>query len=296
VQVAFLGFGLIAGSIARALRAAQDPAWREARLTAWSPTGQGPLRAVREGILDIAGGDAASVLEAADLVVLGAPPLAVLDLIDQLAGPLREVLPTAAVVTDVASTKARVVERAERVGLRFVGGHPMAGREQTGYGAADPTLFAGRPWVVVSPGGAAQRDVELVASLARACAAVPVRMTPADHDTATAAISHLPLLVAAALVESVAGGASGVRPGWASAARLAAGGWRDTTRLARGDVAMGAGILATNAPPVAEQLRVLQAVLADWLAELEGPGRPDPERLAARLDVARRRLDADPTP
>jgi prephenate dehydrogenase len=293
VQIAFLGFGLIAGSTARALRTSTNRAWQGARLVAWSPSGAGPERAVRDGVVDAAAGHVPAAVEGADLVVLGAPPLDVLGLIEELGGPSRGALPDAAVVTDLASTKAEIVAAAERHALRFVGGHPMAGREQSGYDASEARLFMGRPWVIVPGTRASEADVELVAALATACGAEPVRMSAAAHDAATAGISHLPLLAAAALVEAVVGAAGGEDSGWAEARPLAASGWRDTTRLARGDVAMGAGILATNAGPVAARLRSLRAVLDEWLAELERPGGPDPERLAARLRAARDLLDRD---
>ncbi len=129
-------------------------------------------------------------------------------------------------------------------------------------------------------------DVERVQTLVVACRAVPVRLDAADHDRAVAGISHLPLVVAAALAQAVAGQASD----WPTAASLAAGGWRDTTRVARGDPAMGAAILATNAPAVAVRLRDLQAELAGWLTELERPGGPDEAALRDRLAAAKATL------
>jgi len=284
MRIAFLGFGLIAGSVARALHArATEPEWT---LAAWSPTGSGPAAAAAGGVLDAAAADPAVAIDGADLVVLAAPPLACLDLLDRLAGPLRSALADYAVVTDVASTKRRLVARAAELELPFVGGHPMAGREKTGYGAADAELFVGRPWVIVADGAPAEH-VERVESLARAAGATPVRMDAATHDAAVAAVSHVPLVVAAALVESVAGDPSG----WSSARGLAASGWRDMSRLALGDVAMGAGIAATNADLVAERLHRLRDVIDGWLADLEPPDGPDPERLAARLAHARALLE-----
>jgi prephenate dehydrogenase len=238
---------------------------------------------------------AATIQEAvagADLVVLAAPPLACLELVSRLGGSLREGLAPDAVVTDVASTKGLVVERAIQVGLRFVGGHPMAGRETSGWSASSADLFVGRPWVVV-PGDltdvAARERVE---SLAHACGAQPQTMTAAEHDAAVAAISHLPLVVSAALVEAVSATADAeTRPDWPVAAALAASGWQSATRLARGDVEMGVGIVASNAPAIAARLRDLRAVLDAWLAELEQPDGPDHAALAARLTAARRRLE-----
>ena len=115
-----------------------------------------------------------------------------------------------------------------------------------------------------------------VEALIRACGAVAVEMDAEAHDRAVAGISHLPLVLAAALAEAVAGTDSEeARADWAAASRLAASGWRDMTRLARGDPAMGAGIVVTNAPALADRLRDLRAVLERWQAELERPGGPD---------------------
>jgi prephenate dehydrogenase len=189
-----------------------------------------------------------------------------------------------------------VIAAADRAGLPFVGGHPMAGRETSGYGAADPALFEGRPWVVVPGALARPSDVARIEELARSVGAVPVPMGAIEHDAAVAAISHLPLLLSVALVEAVVGAGDGEpRADWPAAHRLAAGGWRDMTRLARGDVAMGAGIAATNADALAARLRDLRAVLDAWLADLEqvsqAAGINDPAALEERLRNARRRLE-----
>ena len=133
--------------------------------------------------------------------MIAAPPLAALDLIDALAGPLIVEMAPDALVTDVASTKGAIVARAETAGLRFVGGHPMAGREVGGFDAARPELFSDRPWVVVPASTARYGDRERIEALATACGGVPVAMSAGEHDAAVAAISHLPLVVAAALVE-----------------------------------------------------------------------------------------------
>jgi prephenate dehydrogenase len=192
-----------------------------------------------------------------------------------------------ATVTDVASTKASIVARASALRLPFVGGHPMAGRESSGAGASTADLFIDRQWVVVPAEQAGERDIARVESLARAVGARPIRMQPDEHDRAVAAISHLPLVVAAALVEAVAGGS-----GWGTAQGLAATGWADMTRLAGGDAEMGAGILATNADAVAERLRDLRRVLDQWVAQLEGGDRAtDAAALRRRLAAARALLE-----
>jgi prephenate dehydrogenase len=277
VHIAFLGLGLIGGSVARAARLAGYAT----RITAWTPGGSGPRDAAADGIR--ATPTAAEAIRGANLVVLAAPPLACLDLLDDLAGPLRAELAPDAVVTDVASTKAAIVARARTRGVRFVGGHPMAGREASGYRALDPGMFRGRPWIVVPAEPADPAAEERVAGLAAACGGRPVRMTADEHDSAVAAISHVPLVVSAALVEAMA-----AADDWPTAASLAAGGWMSMTRLARGVPAMGAGIVATNGPAIAARLRDLQGVLDAWLQLIDGaPAGPE-----GAAEVERRFADA----
>jgi prephenate dehydrogenase len=169
----------------------------------------------------------------------------------------------------------------------------MAGSDASGYEASSAELFVDRPWVVVPTSDAAA--VDRVERLAVACGARPVRLGAAEHDRAVAGISHLPLVVAAALVEAVAGNVTAGPPAdWPTAANLAATGWRDTTRLARGDPTMGASIIATNAPALAARVRDLMTALDGWLAELERPGGPDSDEIADRLRSARNRLEAMP--
>jgi len=272
-----LGLGLIGGSVARAASAA---GWE---VRAWTPSGVGPARAATDGIEPA--GTPAEAVRGAELLVLAAPPLACLDLLDRLAAEDRDALGDA-VVTDVASTKVAIVERARARDVRFVGGHPLAGRETTGYDTSDPGLFVDRPWVIVPTDPADAEAEARVESLVAICGAVPRRMTAQEHDRAVAGISHLPLLLSAALAETVA-----VAPDWDVARELAAGGWAGMTRLARGDPAMGAGILATNRDEVFERLALIRATLESWAADLAAPDVD--ERVERRLTRARELLDGE---
>jgi prephenate dehydrogenase len=286
LRLAILGVGLIGGSIIRAIR--ERPAGIES-ISAWSPSGRGAARALADGLIDRAGTSLRDASEGADLIVLAADPLACLDLLDTLAAaPFTSEPPT---ITDVASTKTLVVERANQLRLGFVGGHPMAGLEVTGYEHSRADLFTGRPWVL-SPGKHARPvDLERVEALVAACGAERHWLGAREHDRAVAAISHLPLALAAALVASVSEAQD-----WPIARTLAAGGWQSATRLARGDVTMGAGIAATNAPELARRLRSIRTQLDDWLADLEEtPDDPaaTAERIEVRLAAARRDLESE---
>jgi prephenate dehydrogenase len=273
MRVALLGLGLIGGSVARALHADAAGGWSVA---AWTPNAVAPRVAEDAGIIRLAAPTPAAAIDAADLVVLAAPPLDCLELVRALGSAWREALASGAVVTDVASTKRMIVAEAERAGLRFVGGHPMAGREASGLAAADASLFRGRPWVIVPPvgrrgddGGTDEEAVARVEALARACGARSLRMSALEHDRAVAAISHLPLVLSAALVEAVAGRVGDRRADWPAAVAVAAGGWESTTRLARGDVEMGTGIAVTNAAEITGRLRDVRDVIDGWLADLK---------------------------
>jgi len=286
-RIAFLGFGLIGGSIAAALRSRSG---RGTHLTAWTPAGVGPAEGLRRGLLDERAHDPVIAIGGAELIVLAGPPLAILETLDRQADVLRVAAERGATITDVGSTKRRIVDAAAAAKLPFVGGHPMAGRETAGASSASADLFIDRPWVVVPGETARPGDIERIEALASATGARPVRLGADEHDAAVAAISHLPLVVAAALIEAVArADGRGVKAAdWPLARSLAATGWSDMTRLAKGDPEMGAGILATNAAAVAERLRSLRGVLDAWIDRLE---RDAPAaQLRAQLDAARRSL------
>ncbi|HJX68346.1 MAG TPA: prephenate dehydrogenase/arogenate dehydrogenase family protein [Candidatus Limnocylindrales bacterium] len=289
MRLSILGFGLVGGSIARSLHERGEPGqWH---VTAWSRN-RGPVeQAVTDGAVAVAAATVGEAVRDAEMVVLAAPPLICLDLIDMLAGPLRGSLPEDCTVTDVASAKGRIVATADAARLPFIGGHPMAGRELSSYAAALPDLFVERPWVTVLGRYARLCDGERIGELIEACGAIQIPMDAHAHDSAVAAISHLPLIVSAALVESIAGGPDEPeREDWGAAEALAATGWAGMTRLARGEPAMGAGIAATNAVAIAARLRGLRDVLDRWLAELERDGGPNEAALAARFSAARQRL------
>ncbi|HVN13735.1 MAG TPA: prephenate dehydrogenase [Kineosporiaceae bacterium] len=170
-----------------------------------------------------------------------------------------------AVVTDVASVKEGVLAalRAAGADLRqYVGGHPMAGRERSGAVAARGDLFLGRPWVLSPSPDGDPAATSTVRRLALALGAAPVVMPADEHDQAVALVSHLPQ-VAASLV------AARLRHAPDAAVALAGQGLRDVTRIAAGDPALWAQILAANAGPVAAVLAEVRADLDRVLAALE---------------------------
>lgn len=181
-----------------------------------------------------------------------------------------------AVVTDVASVKSAVLEDVRESGgdvRRYLGGHPMAGRERGGAVSARADLFAGRPWIVAPHEEAEPRALRAVEALALDLGATPVELEVERHDQAVALVSHAPQLVASLLAARLIEGPD-------AALALAGQGLRDATRIAASEPSLWVQILVANAGPVAEVLRPfrddLDAVIAA-LDDVEGP-------------IARRRL------
>jgi prephenate dehydrogenase len=190
--------------------------------------------------------------------------------IGSLSAEVIETLPTLeteALVLDVAAVKVAVLGVARSV--RFVGTHPMAGREQSGPDAASAGLFRGAAWVLTTD-GASDGDLEWAAGIVTSLGARPILMTAASHDAAVAKVSHLPQLLAATLL-----GTAGADP---DAMELAAGSFRDLTRVASSDPAMWVDIIELNRPAVSAAAEELKTALD---AAVTG------DRLGATLDEAR---------
>jgi prephenate dehydrogenase len=184
------------------------------------------------------------------LVVVAVPP-------DHLGAMISDALRrTDAVVTDVGSVKTGPLgELAGTPGLdRYVGGHPMAGSERSGPLAASAALFDGRPWAVTPHESADPAAVALVEELARVAGAVPLRLSPVEHDAAVARTSHVPHLLAAL----AAGSLVDAPPGHLA---LSGQGVRDVTRVAAGDPALYGQIVAANADQVHALLTEVRAQL-----------------------------------
>ncbi|GAA1897085.1 prephenate dehydrogenase [Lapillicoccus jejuensis] len=249
-RVRVVGTGLIGASLGIALtRAGYDVVLHDP-----SPTASALAR-------DLGAGRLASADDPEpDLVVVAAPP--------DVAGPVvaaeLDRWP-GAVVTDVASVKEAVAAAVAAAGAdltRYVGSHPMAGRERSGAMAARADLFEGRAWVVVPGASSAPAAVDLVRRVAEAVGSVVTVMAAAEHDAAVAVVSHVPQ-VAASLV------AARLRDLSDDAVALAGQGLRDVTRIAASDARLWTQILAGNAAAVRSVLHEVRADLDDLLAALD---------------------------
>jgi prephenate dehydrogenase len=254
VNVAVVGLGLIGGSLLQALAAAghrvvgfdADPATRATARNAAARAARGAHWTVAGTVPDAVAG--------ADLVVLAVPLPAVPAVLAELRGHR-------GLVTDVTSVKGPVRDLTE--GLRYVGGHPMAGKETSGFRAADPGLFAGCAWVLcLEPGRTDVADWMLLAELYTGLGARVVPATADDHDRAVAAVSHVPHLLAAALTTAADD---------PLAALLAAGSFRDGTRVAATRPELIAAMCGGNAAAVRPALDGVRRTLDDLRAALDAP-------------------------
>jgi len=278
-ELAIVGVGLLGGSVAKAARAGG----LARRIIG---VGRDPARlrpAVDDGTLDAAVTDLAAGVRDADVIVLSAPVMAIEGLLERV----WRAAPGGALVTDVGSTKGHIVRAAERLAatrpLAFVGSHPLAGSEQAGYRVARADLFRGATVVVTPTEKTELAALKKTTELWEALGARVTSLDPETHDRTVAAISHLPHLIACALVD----GAARVEPG---ALELAARGFRDTTRIAAGDPDMWTDIFLANRDALTEGIEAFREALAD-LQRVIDAGRAEPLKAdLARIKAIRERL------
>lgn len=251
-RVGIAGLGLIGGSLALALKEARFAV----ALHAWDPDPDALQRGLDAGVIDAPAADLACLADAVDVLVLAAPTQACDALLrDLISRPLQP-----RCVTDVASVKAPLCALADAADAafarRFVGGHPIAGSERSGVGAARSDLFRDHR-VILTPGRATEAAaVHQVRAMWLAAGAAVSEMDVEEHDALLAATSHLPHVLAFALVDALARS-----PRRADIFRFAAGGFRDFTRIASSDPVMWRDISLANRD-------ALLAALDDFTAHL----------------------------
>jgi prephenate dehydrogenase len=256
-RVAIVGRGLIGGSIELALA----------------------QRAPSIEVVALDRGEDLAAIAGADLVVLAAPVLENISL-------LRAIQPhlgPSTIVTDTGSTKAAIMEGAQ--GLRFVGGHPIAGVAGAGRTFARADLFAGRRWILTPGHSTPAADIKTVTVLAEWCGARVELLDAVDHDRIFALVSHLPQLAVSALMH-VAGTHSGEE-----ALALAGAGLRDATRLAASPPEIWRDVIATNRDSVSKALDLLIQALVEMRDDATGEALT---RIFASAAASKRRLDDAP--
>ncbi|MFQ6100891.1 MAG: prephenate dehydrogenase [Anaerolineae bacterium] len=273
-RVTVVGLGLMGGSLAGALRG------RCRTVVGVTRRAETVEAALAHALVDQGTTDLADGVREADVVVLATPVRTILRLLAEI-GPL---LPEGCLLMDVGSTKMQIVAQMAALPdhVQPLGGHPMCGKEVAGIAAADPALYRGQTFVLTPLSRTSKAALALACALVEAVGARPLLLEAGRHDRLVAATSHLSYLLACALVGVV----DQVAPADPAVWRVAAGGFRDTSRLAASDVTMVLDILLTNREGVVEALRAGEAQLRN-LAHLVESG--DEEGLRTVLTAIRER-------
>lgn len=281
MRVAVVGVGLIGGSLALALKQRPDV------VVIGCDSNPASLRtALARGAVDEVTDRLEEAVCESDVVFLSAPVSELYALVDRLA---ELPLPPGAIVTDTGSTKAGIVRAARKLaarGVTFIGGHPMAGSHKSGVEAARADLFENAYYVLTPEEDTPAGAVAALSDLLAATRAKVVTMDPMAHDRVVGAISHLPHVVAAALVNLVAD--LGAEDAWYE--RLAAGGFRDLTRIASSNPALWRDIVLDNRSVLLDHLRRWQDALAAVVAHVEAGDAAAIERFFRAARTFRDRL------
>lgn len=259
-----VGVGLIGGSIGLAAR---NSGWEVAGVDRAAILDE----AVRLGAIDHP--STLDEIRSADLVVLAAP-------ISKVTALLGSIAPTNSLITDVASAKGEIVAEARRQNLRFVGGHPMAGSQLAGVANAGPDLFKGARYFLTPTDHTDPDDYREVARFVQELGATPTAVDPEQHDLLMAALSHLPHLMAAALLKV----ASDISP---EALSFAGPSFRDLTRVGASNPSLWSDILAENAPALGEALGAFAGAMAQLGSEVSNR-----EAMERRFREAREAYDS----
>ncbi len=278
-RLAVVGLGLLGGSAAMAVR--RRGLARE--IVAVGRRAEGMAAALEAGIVDHATVDLAEGVREADFILLATP----VTTLEALLAEVWHVAEVDAVLSDVGSTKGAIVSAAERLArsraLAFVGGHPMAGSEQSGYARASPDLFAGASVILTPTDHTDLHAVKRVSEFWEAVGSRVVMLTPQVHDRVVAAVSHLPHLVAVALVDA----ASRLDP---TALGFAGRGFADTTRIAAADPQVWQEIFLTNREALTESLAAFRSALEDLDRRIAAHDATGLEATLARIRTIRQGL------
>ncbi|MFN7570294.1 MAG: prephenate dehydrogenase [Betaproteobacteria bacterium] len=282
-RLALIGVGLIGGSAALAFKRAE----KVESVAGFDADPAACAEALARGVIDRAAGSVADAVRAADLVLLAVPVGATTAVLAEVAAAV----PAHAVITDVGSTKRSVIDAAQAVlnahssfsFRRFVPGHPIAGGERPGVAHADADLFRGKLFVSTPVAETHADALAKVEALWRAVGANVQRMDADEHDRIFAAISHLPHLLAFALVAQIAAEPDGSRKlGFAGA------GFRDFTRIAASSPVMWRDIALANRDALGAELRGYRGMLDRLQQALEAGDAAALEDVFARAAQARR--------
>lgn len=245
-QISIIGLGLIGGSLAKALRRK----FPQSRIVGFDTNNGFSAKALEESVLSCAASSIEETVRDSDLIFLCTP----VNAIEKLLLEISKFAKDGAIITDTASTKQNIDLMANSIipkNICFIGGHPMTGTEQSGYNNSLPHLFENAYYILTPTSKALQNKLESLEFLIASIGAIPIVMEPAMHDYVVGGVSHLPHIVASSLVNAV----SKMNDSELYRLKLAAGGFKDITRIASSNPAMWTEITLANKIHLSDLIR-----------------------------------------
>ncbi len=246
--ITIIGLGLIGTSMGLAIK---NSPIKNTTIIGHETHRETAIRSQKRGAVDKIERHLPTAIETAHLVILATPVMAMQTIFRDIAPHLKP----GTIVTDTASTKSAVMQWADEIlptSVSFIGGHPMAGKTDSGPDAAEASLFTNAVYCLTPNKNADRPSVDAVEGLAKAVGSYPYFIDPGEHDGYVAGISHLPIALSTALVQATA-----KSPSWSEMSKLASSGFRDVSRLALGDPIMNHDIFVSN-----------RTAISHWIAEL----------------------------
>ena len=274
-KITIIGTGLIGTSLALALNESQ---LKDLQVVGTDSDRLARSRAEKRKAFHKVENRLLDAIDGADIVVLATPVMTMKEIMELIAPEL----PSGCVVTDVGSSKKVVLEWAQEIlpdTVDFVGGHPMAGKEESGPDSAEPDLFQNKTYCVIPDKKASQQSVSEITTMVEAIGAVPYFIGVDEHDSFVAAASHLPFLLSISLV-----GCTSKSANWEDIAQLASSGYRDISRLASGDTVMHRDICLTNNQPIISWIDAFIKELYEFRNILADEAGPDSEKVKKVFD------------
>ncbi len=275
MNIAVIGLGLIGGSICKNLKS-QSLNFKIIGI----PRREETLKqALEQKVIDEGTTDPKQGVKDADVIFICTPISLIIPILKEIAPNLKP----GAVVTDVGSSKEEIVKQAKKImpkGTYFIGGHPMAGKEKVKFEESEAGLFENKIWILISG-----EQIEKLEAVIKQLGARVIKMDAKKHDLVVAGISHMPLAVAAALVNAVADSKDSVD----EMKQCAASGFKDTTRVASGDPVLGVDMFTTNKKSVLEMISAFKKALANLEKEIK---KGDSDKIKAELEKAKQFRDS----
>jgi len=253
LKVTIVGLGLIGGSLGMAIKKK-----KLARVIGLTRDKSKAALAVKLNAVDYASTNIRGLIQDADIIFICYPMHLIIPEIKKI----MQFIKPGTIITDVGSSKEQIVKEAEKIipkRIFFVGGHPMAGKEKAGLEEAENNLFEGENYILTKTSRTNQKALSTLKSLISGLGAKVRVLAPDVHDSIVAGISHMPVAVAAALVDSVGGSGKLCD----DMMQFAASGFRDTTRIASGDPDLGTGMFVTNKKAVLASINAFKKSLSE---------------------------------